>query len=114
MSDKALDLALYLLSVGNFSIESINNNRKQKITIKNDIISLCDHTKTEDDLIKMINESPNKILVPNERKENNKFVIDNAQDTYNYFYGDVCAECCFEKCPKAIAAYITKVLPKGL
>ena len=33
VSDKALDLALYLLSVGNFSIESINNNRKQKITI---------------------------------------------------------------------------------
>ena len=105
VSDKALELAIEMLSIGEFSIQSTSNKRQQ-IIIKNSLFSLCDNKLDEDELLKRIQTEPDKVLVRKEKREGNRFLVEDAEALYNYFYGDVCRNCKFEKCPKALAAYV--------
>ena len=109
VSDKALNLAIELIKIGNFSLKREEKNKKNVYYVKNYICNLCDLGRSEgcpeDSVMLKLYENQANLIV----KESRTSTFYDGQK----FGGYTCKNCNFEKCPKAIAGLILYYLNRG-
>ena len=103
VNDESLKLAYEIIKKVTIRFEQ--NEKKDKIIIKNNMIKVCDYKETTTSLLNMfINEDDSKVL-----REESDFTIDKTL-TVNR----MCTDCKFQRCPKHLAGYIYYLMGKGL